>query len=358
MKLIFSRGPALHLRLILAIFAALVIIIVDSRVNSFREIRSYLDTSVSPFYFLADAPRRLLDNIAITFASRRSLEKENDILHHDILLKNSQLQLLGQYRQENIRLRELLGSPLRQDEHKMVTQVISEGTDPYSDQIVINKGSSSGVYEGQPVISDRGVVGQVIAVSHFTSRVLLICDASHALPVQILRNDVRAIATGSGCAEDLQLEHLSGNSDIKPGDVLVTSGLGGRFPEGYPVGVVSTVRQDAQRAETIIHIQPAAELQRLRYLLLLWNSDNIQITPPSAAEVQQVANDRLSKMMPQVITSDAQQPSEHSVSSIESKKLNNTKESFKIESGIKQQEKRALNPPASRMKKINEGAHP
>ena len=353
MKLIFSRGPALHLRLILAIFAALVIIVVDSKVNSFREIRSYLDTSVSPFYFLADAPGRLLDNIATTLTSRRSLEKENETLRHEVMIKSSQLQLLEQYRQENIRLRELLGSPLRQDEHKMVTQVISEGGDPYSDQIVINKGSNSGVYEGQPVISDRGVVGQVVAVSHFTSRVLLICDASHALPVQVLRNDVRAIATGSGCGEDLQLEHLSGNSDIRPGDVLVTSGLGGRFPEGYPVGVVSSVRRDAQRAETIIDVQPAAELQRLRYLLLLWNSDNIQIPPPSAAEVQQVANDRLFQMMPQVITSEPHQevltgPKKASDANQLLKKENNSKHSVKV----------VTDPVAPNKQKSNVGAHP
>lgn len=356
MKLIFSRGPALYLRLILAIFAALLLIVVDSRVNSFREIRSYLDTSVSPFYFLADSPRRLLDHIALTFTSRRSLEKLNEALRHEVMLKSSQLQLLGQYRQENIRLRELLGSPLRQDEHKMVTQVISEGSDPYSEQIVINKGSNSSVYEGQPVISDRGVVGQVIAVSHFTSRVLLICDASHALPVQVLRNDVRAIATGSGCGEDLQLEHISGNSDIRPGDVLVTSGLGGRFPEGYPVGVVSSLRRDAQRAETVIQVHPAAELQRLRYLLLLWNSDNIQIPPPSAAEVQQVANDRLFKMMPQVITSQPQQPSPIILS--ESEKISHPNPPSKIESRIQHREKRVSDPSPPNKQKNNIGIAP
>ncbi len=100
------------------------------------------------------------------------------------MLKNSDLLMLGQYKQENARLRELLGSPLRQDEQKMVTQVISTVNDPYSDQVVIDKGSVNGVYEGQPVISDKGVVGQVVAVAKMTSRVLLICDATHALPIR------------------------------------------------------------------------------------------------------------------------------------------------------------------------------
>ncbi|VTM38061.1 Rod shape-determining protein MreC [Klebsiella quasipneumoniae] len=209
--------------------------------------------------------------------------------------------MLGQYKQENARLRELLGSPLRQDEQKMVTQVISTVNDPYSDQVVIDKGSVNGVYEGQPVISDKGVVGQVVAVAKMTSRVLLICDATHALPIQVLRNDIRVIAAGNGCTDDLQLEHLPANTDIRVGDVLVTSGLGGRFPEGYPVGVVSSVKLDTQRAYTVIQARPTAGLQRLRYLLLLWGADRNGANPMTPEEVHRVANERLMQMMPQVL---------------------------------------------------------
>ncbi len=205
MKPIFSRGPSLQLRLFLAVIVAIAIIVADSRLGSFTQIRNYLDTSVSPFYFLANGPRQILDGISGSLASRQQLELENKALRRELFLKNSDLLMLGQYKQENARLRELLGSPLRQDEHKMVTQVISTGTDPYTDQVVIDKGSVNGVYEGQPVISDKGVVGQVIAVGQVTSRVLLICDASHALPIQVLRNDIRVIAAGNGCTEDLQL---------------------------------------------------------------------------------------------------------------------------------------------------------
>ena len=183
----------------------------------------------------------------------------------------------------------------------MVTQVISTVNDPYSDQVVIDKGSVNGVYEGQPVISDKGVVGQVVAVAKMTSRVLLICDATHALPIQVLRNDIRVIAAGNGCTDDLQLEHLPANTDIRVGDVLVTSGLGGRFPEGYPVGVVSSVRLDTQRAYTVIQARPTAGLQRLRYLLLLWGADRNGANPMTPEEVHRVANERLMQMMPQVL---------------------------------------------------------
>jgi rod shape-determining protein MreC len=301
MKPIFSRGPSLQLRLFLAIVAAIALIIADSRLGTFMKIRTYMDTAVSPFYFLSNGPRKLLDSVSDTLATRQQLELENRALRQELLLKNSDQLLLGQFKQENARLRELLGSPLRQDEQKMVTQVISTGTDPYSDQVVIDKGSENGVYEGQPVISDKGVVGQVVAVAKFTSRVLLICDASHALPIQVLRNDIRVIAAGSGCADDLQLEHLPSNTDIRVGDVLVTSGLGGRFPEGYPVAVVSSVKVDSQRAYTVIQARPTAGLQRLRYLLLLWGSDRNGDMPLPPDEVHRVANERLTQMMPQVL---------------------------------------------------------
>lgn len=301
MKPIFSRGPSLQLRLFLAVIVAIALIVADSRLGTFVKIRNYMDTAVSPFYFLANGPRKVLDSVSETLATRQQLELENRALRQELLLKNSDILLLGQFKQENARLRELLGSPLRQDEHKMVTQVISTGSDPYSDQVVIDKGSDNGVYEGQPVISDKGVVGQVVAVAKMTSRVLLICDASHALPIQVLRNDIRVIAAGSGCTDDLQLEHLPGNTDIRVGDVLVTSGLGGRFPEGYPVGVVSSVKVDNQRAYTVIQARPTAGLQRLRYLLLLWGADRNGTMPLPPEEVHRVANERLMQMMPQVL---------------------------------------------------------
>ncbi|WP_072166244.1 MULTISPECIES: rod shape-determining protein MreC [unclassified Erwinia] len=301
MKPMFSRGPSLQLRLFLAVVVAIGVIVADSRMGAFTQIRTYMDTAVSPFYFLANGPRQILDNVSDTLASRQQIELENKALHRELILKNSELLMLGQFKQENARLRELLGSPLRQDEQKMVTQVISTGTDPYTDQVVIDKGSVNGVYEGQPVISDKGVVGQVVAVGKITSRVLLICDASHALPIQVLRNDIRVIAAGNGCTEDLQLEHLPGNTDIRVGDVLVTSGLGGRFPEGYPVGVVSSVKVDTQRAYTVIQARPTAGLQRLRYLLLLWGADRNGSMPMAPEEVHRVANERLMQMMPQVL---------------------------------------------------------
>ncbi|NIH15900.1 rod shape-determining protein MreC [Serratia symbiotica] len=301
MKPIFSRGTSLQLRLFWAVTVAISLIVADRRLDAFLQIRNYMDTAVSPFYFLSNGPRKALDSLSETLATRQELKLENRALRKELLLKNSDLLILDQFKQENTRLRELLGSPLRKDEHMMVTHVISTSADPYSDQVVIDKGSDNGVYEGQPVISDKGVVGQVVAVAKVTSRVLLICDVAHALPIQVLRNDIRVIAASSDCADDLQLEHLSNSADIRVGDVLVTSGLGGRFPEGYPVAVVSSVKVDNQRTYTMIQARPTAGLQRLRYLMLLWGTDRNGDMPLPPGEVHRVVNERLMQMMPQVL---------------------------------------------------------
>ncbi|CUX96438.1 rod shape-determining protein MreC [Candidatus Doolittlea endobia] len=303
MKPIFSRGPSLQLRLFLAVILAVAAIIADRRLGILVKIRTYMDAAISPFYFLANSPRQILDSVSQMLATRAQLALENRALRQELLLKNSEQLLLGHYKQENARLRELLSSPLRRDEQKMLTQVISTNTDPYSDQVVINKGVNNGVHIGQAVISDKGVVGQVIATSKFTSRVLLICDASHALPTQVLRNDIRVIVSGHGCTEDLQVEHLPGNTDIRVGDILVTSGLGGRFPEGYPVAVVSSVQVDTQRAYTVIQARSTADLQHLRYLLLLWGADPRGEIPLPHDEIHRMANERLMQMMLKVPSS-------------------------------------------------------
>ncbi|WP_092518437.1 rod shape-determining protein MreC [Xenorhabdus japonica] len=300
MKPIFSRGPSLQLRLFFAIVIAIILIVVDSRLGVFNKVRSYMDTAVSPFYFLASGPRQLLDSLSESLSKRSELELDNKDLRNKLFIQDSKLLLLGQLQQENFRLRELLASPLLHKEHMMVSQVISGSMDPYRAQIVLDKGAKDGVYEGQPVISDRGVVGQVTAVNQLSSRILLICDPSHALPVQVLRNDVRVIAGGTGCTDDLLLEPLPSDIDIRVGDVLVTSGLGGRFPEGYPVAVVSSVTIDNQRAHAVVRARPSAELRRLRYLLLLWGVDNNPSKPLPPEKVSEAANERLIPLLPKV----------------------------------------------------------
>ena len=145
---------------------------------------------------------------------------------------------------------------------------------PYTHQVVINRGANDGVYEGQAVIDDEGIVGQILHVGTTSSRVLLITDVTHAVPVRISRNGVRLIASGVGVIDILSHNHVPHSTDIRVDDMLVTSGLGGKFPEGYPVARVTSVLQDESRAFSQIQSQPVAKIDRLRYVLLLWPEQN------------------------------------------------------------------------------------
>lgn len=203
--------------------------------------------------------------------------------------KNADLLLLDQLKVENQRLRLLLNSPLRTDEYKKIAEVLTAETDIYRQQIVINQGKKDGAYVGQPVIDEKGVIGQIISVGENTSRVLLLTDVTHSIPVQVLRNDVRVIASGTGHTDELSLDNVPRSVDIEKGDLLVTSGLGGRFLEGYPVAVVQSVSRDSSNYFAIVKAKPLALLERLRYVLLLWPS-NLDISKVKSISPEEVRN--------------------------------------------------------------------
>ncbi|MGL4937102.1 rod shape-determining protein MreC, partial [Shewanella sp.] len=182
------------------------------------------------------------------------------------------LQRFEHLRQENQRLRALLGSAAYQDSRKMVAEVLEIASDPSHHYVVLNRGTRSGVFVGQPVVDAQGVVGQVVQVGEITSRVLLLSDVSHGIPVRITRNDVRLVANGTGEIHEIELRHVAKSTDIKAGDLLVTSGLGKRYPEGYPVARVMEVFTEDGQSYARVTAQPLAALDRIRYLLLIWPS--------------------------------------------------------------------------------------
>ena len=214
--------------------------------------------------------------------------------------------MLDQFKVENQRLRLLLNSPLRYDEYKKIAEVLTAETDVYRQQVVINQGSRDGVFVGQPVIDEKGVVGQVTSVGANSSRVLLITDVTHSIPLQVLRNDVRLIASGTGRGDELQLDNVPHSVDIVKGDLLVTSGLGGRFPEGYPVAIVDSVSTDKQNYFAVITAKPLASLERLRYLLLLWPTNEELHRPQSLSpeDVRNTVRQRLSTRQDGLLTPD------------------------------------------------------
>lgn len=270
MNPIFSRGLPLQFRLIVSVLLSIVCIVADARFHLFSGVRVYLDSLASPLIYLADTPRQLADDLSVQLQSRSSLQEENKRLEQQLFLLRSNLLRLNQVEQENARLRNLLDSPVRADSRKMVAEILSVDSDPFVHMVVIDRGQRNGVFEGQPVVNDQGVVGQVVSVGKTTSRVLLITDVSHGLPVRVMRNDIRAIASGSGNLDELILKNIPRSADIQPGDLLVTSGLGGRFPMGYPVARIKRFSYEEGKPFAEVRAEPLASLDRLRYLLLLW----------------------------------------------------------------------------------------
>ncbi|MFY2509747.1 rod shape-determining protein MreC [Vibrio pectenicida] len=276
MKPIFGRGPSLQLRLFFAVIMSASLMLVDSRLGAFSQVRYLLNSMVAPIQYLADVPRIMFDDAYERFNIRKDFMESNYKLKREILRLKNDMLLLDQYREENQRLRKLLGSSFVRGERKVVTEVMAVDTSPYRQQVVIDKGKIDGVYVGQPVANEKGIVGQVTFVSAHNSRVLLLTDNQSAIPVQVIRNDIRVIASGNGSIDRINLDHIPISLDIEEGDLLVTSGLGGVYPEGYPVAHVVDVMRDTAREFAAIEAEPVVDFERLRYLLLIWPNDSRQ----------------------------------------------------------------------------------
>jgi rod shape-determining protein MreC len=274
MNPIFKHGPSPVHRLVLVLLCSTILIFFDHKMNSFEPARGFLQSLVSPLQYLATAPKQMMNWAADNIITRRKLLADNQQYKINELVFHEQALKLDIVERENNRLRALLASPLRGDAKKMVAEILSVDSDPYTQQVVINRGANDSVYEGQAVIDDEGIVGQILHVGTTSSRVLLITDITHAVPVRISRNGLRLIATGSGVIDRLSHNYVPHSSDIRTGDLLVTSGLGSKFPEGYPVAKVTGVIQDESRAFSQIQSQPLAKIDRLRYVLLLWPEQN------------------------------------------------------------------------------------
>lgn len=289
MKPIFGRGPSLQLRLFLAVIISIAAIVADSRFGVFSHVRVYLSSLVSPLQYMANAPGIMLDTMSTQVQTRAGLIEQTKQQEQQLFTLRSRLLKMDHLEHENQRLRELLGSPVHKESRKMVAELLSVDSDPFSHQVLINKGALDGVYNGQPVINDQGVIGQVLHVGSTTSRVLLITDSSHGIPVRVLRNDLRAIASGSGELDKLELRNLPRNTDVQVGDLLVTSGLGGRFPEGYPVATVTRSDYVEGKPFAQIEAKPLVALDRLRYLLLLWTDKKPEVHDDEEAPTPAVA---------------------------------------------------------------------
>ena len=261
---------------------SLAMLLVDYRFSYLDPARRAISTLMTPIYHAVDVPYVVSRWAGNTFASHARLRDENETLRARMIVLEGQVQKMVALGAEVSRLRDLLNASAVVDESVVVSEIISVNPDPYVHEVIINKGYDAGTYVGQPVLGASGLVGQVVDVSRFSSRVLLISDSSHAVPVQVNRNGMRAIAFGVGTHGELELVNVAETADIEVGDLLVSSGLGGRFPVGYPVGTVTSLEQEPGQPFLRIRVQPAAELDRIRHVLLVFKREPL---PMSSTEM-------------------------------------------------------------------------
>ncbi|SFF47177.1 rod shape-determining protein MreC [Fontimonas thermophila] len=267
---LFPRGPSLGLRTLLLAGLSLALIFNDSRSDALQPVRSTLSFLLAPLVWAAALPHHLAA-AAENLDSREALERENRALKEKQLLLEVRLQRMAALEAENRRIRELLASAARIDDQVLIAEIIAVSQDPYRNQITLNKGARDGVYRGQALVDAHGVLGQIVEVGPRQSKALLITDPDHGIPVEVNRTGMQTIAIGSGDERGLRLPFLASNADIKVGDLLVSSALGGRFPAGYPVGTVYEVKHVAGEHFMEAYASPAARLNQGRQALLVWS---------------------------------------------------------------------------------------
>ena len=268
-----------------------VLMVVDARFEVLQPLRTQLGVITGPAYQVARLPVTLWQALTQQFSSRSELMAENEKLKAEALLMQGRLQKLATLTEQNVRLRELLNSAALVDEKVLVTELIGVDPNPFTHRILIDKGEKDGVFIGQPVLDARGLMGQVVEVIPYSARVLLLTDTNHSIPVQVNRNGLRAIAVGSGNPERLELRHVADTADVKEGDLLVSSGMGQRFPAGYPVATVSEVVHDSGQPFAIVRAVPTAALNRSRYMLLVFTDGrSAEERAAEAAEAQEAAD--------------------------------------------------------------------
>ena len=265
-----GRGPALGTRLFLLLACPILLMVLDSREDYLQYIHSKLNIVVYPIQAAVDLPFALADWVSTSLASRRQLLAENRDLRRQQLRSDASVQKMIAIEAEHARLRALMDTAALMTDRTMVTEIMAIDLNPYRRLLTINKGSSAGAYRGQALVDAFGIVGQISDLGPLSSQVLLISDPEHAVPVEVNRNGLRTIAVGTGDAQILNLPFLPNNADIRLGDLLVTSGLGGVFPAGYPVAEVNQIEVNPSQPFAHVEAAPAAELDKVRELLLIW----------------------------------------------------------------------------------------
>ncbi len=263
------RLPALGLKSLALVLLSIVIMFADSRASHLDTVRQAIGAAVFPLKVIVDAPARLFDWAEESTVSRETLERENRRLRNERMLIDAELQRLTALEAENARLRQLLDARQQLTREVRVAEIMAVDANPFRHTLTIDVGTADGAYDGQAVIDADGIIGQLIDPGIRTSLAVLISDPGHAIPVEVNRNGLRTIAFGTGEIDTLDLPFLPNNADIEVGDLLVTSGLGGKFPPGYPVARVESVTRIPQEPFAAVEATPAATLNQVREIMLV-----------------------------------------------------------------------------------------
>ena len=305
---IIGRGPPLGATFLTLALLSVGLMVADVRYNQMAHVRELLSAAAYPLQAAVDLPFRAWDWLTGSFADRSRLRRENMELTGRLRLANLQLQRFAALEDENRRLRDMRENSAGVADRVLVASILNVDLDPFRHRVLVDKGASDGVFKGQAVLDAEGIFGQVAQVHAETAEVILISDAEHAIPVQSTRSGLRTIAVGTGDSSRLSLPFVTGESDLKVGDVLLSTGMGGVFPRGYPVAEVTRVERNPAATFALVDARPTALLDRDREVLLVW------FTPPPAmdeappAESTQAAAAAASEVPPVVAAPPAAEP--------------------------------------------------
>jgi rod shape-determining protein MreC len=280
-----GRTTGLLLRCVLYSLLALALIIIDKRYDQLGRIRRVLSIVAYPVQIAVASPFEGWDWFRESVTTRDALRADKSKLEAELRLAQFRLQRYEALEAETARLRGLRDSTVGITDRFIIGNVMDVDLDAFRERVLVDKGAQDGVFVGQAVLDGGGVVGQVARVGQLTSEVILLSDATHAIPVQINRNGLRTIAVGTGDMSRLKLPYLPTSADVVAGDLLVTSGLGGGFPAGYPVGTVAEVKRDPAQSLAEVDVKPAAALDRSRELMFVWMKPQPAATASSTTPI-------------------------------------------------------------------------
>lgn len=281
---LFAQGPVATLRLVIYLGLAIMLMVADHRADWLGQARALAGLLAEPLYRAVHLPVELAGALQVGVAERQRLSRETAQLREELLLTRARLNRLQAVQRENSALRQLLGVAQGAGMRVQLVSVLNVDLDPFRHRVLVDRGSRDGLRPGMPVVDATGVMGQVERVSPLSAQVLLLSDPAHAIPVQVLRSGVRLIAHGTGDTGRLKLPTIPLSADVEIGDILVTSGLGGRFPAGFPVGELTALGRDASGMFLEAQARPTAGLERSRHLLVL-HAEPVAIDQPASSRV-------------------------------------------------------------------------